>query len=49
MPPAFIARARARVAENEDRVEAAAHAPCPVILAQPGLRVALTTGRPARG
>ena len=29
--------------------EAAAHAPCPVILAQPGLRVALTTGGPARG
>jgi ribonuclease BN (tRNA processing enzyme) len=28
--------------------EATAHAPCPVILAQPGLRVALTTGRPPR-
>jgi ribonuclease BN (tRNA processing enzyme) len=28
--------------------EAAAQTPCPVILAQPGLRVALTTGRPAR-
>jgi ribonuclease BN (tRNA processing enzyme) len=28
--------------------EATAHAPCPVILAQPGLRVALSTGRPAR-
>ena len=29
--------------------EAAAHAPCPVILAQPGLRVSLTTGRPSGG
>jgi ribonuclease BN (tRNA processing enzyme) len=29
--------------------EATAHAPCPVVLAQPGLRVALTAGRPPRG
>jgi ribonuclease BN (tRNA processing enzyme) len=28
--------------------EAAEHAPCPVILARPGLRVALTTGQPPR-
>jgi ribonuclease BN (tRNA processing enzyme) len=28
--------------------EATAHAPCPVILAHPGLRVALTTGQPPR-